>query len=211
MFDVMEMYRQKCVSAAEAVRLVKDGDWVDYGQTCSFPQALDEALALRKEELRDVKIRSAISMLPVQVVERDPAHEAFSFNVWHASALDRHYIDKGLAWFSPMLFRYNGSYYAQGFAPVDVAMVTVSSMDRHGNFSFGLSNCSMQEMLGAAKHIILEVNPNMPRVFGTEGDHIHISEADYIVENDVPLPTPHSPAATETDRRIAANIFPPTL
>ena len=208
MKTVLEQYREKCVTAEKAVELVRSGDWVDYGQTCSFPPALDGALAARREELRDVKVRSGISLRPVQVVEQNPEHRAFSFNVWHASALDRQYMDRGLAWFSPMLFRYNGSYYARGLSPVDVAMVTVSPMDRHGNFSFGLSNGSMQELLGAARNIILEVNPHMPRVFGCEGDHIHISEVDYVVENDVPLPTPPSPAPTETDRRIAANIFP---
>ena len=66
----------------------------------------------------------------------------------------------------------------------------------------------MQELLGAAKHIILEVNPNMPRIFGTEGDHIHISQVDCVVESDLPLPTVSSPAATEIDRQIAGNIFP---
>lgn len=208
MSTAYEQYRSKLLSAEQAVRLVKSGDWVDYSQTCSFPQALDAALAARKGELRDVKVRGAISMLPVQIVEQNPTHEAFSYNVWHASALDRSYIDRGLAWFSPMLFRYNGSYYTRGYAPVDVAMVTVSPMDSHGNFSFGLTNCSLREMLDAAKHIILEVNPNMPRIFGTEGDHIHISEVDAVVECDKPLPTVTSPAATEIDRKIAENIFP---
>ena len=60
--NVQELYARKLVTAAEAVKLVKDGDWVDYSQTCSFPEALDEALAARKGELRDIKVRSAISM-----------------------------------------------------------------------------------------------------------------------------------------------------
>ena len=45
-----------------------------------------------------------------------------------------------MAYHEPMLFRHCGSYYEQGIAPVDVAMLTVSPMDRHGNFSFGLTN-----------------------------------------------------------------------
>ena len=203
-----ELYRQKLCSPDEAVRLVKDGDWVDYSQTCSFPQLLDAALARRKGELHDVKIRNAISMLPIQVVEQDPEHESFTYNLWHASGLDRKYIDQGLAWFNPMLFRYNGSYYERGYAPVDVAMFTVSPMDRHGNFSFGLTNCSMQEMIGSAKHIVLEVNPHMPRVFGVEGDHINIADVDCVVECSAPLPTVSSPPATEIDKKIASNIFP---
>ena len=62
--NVYEEYQKKLVTPQEAVKLVKDGDWVDFSQTCSFPEALDEALAQRRDELRDVKIRCAISMKP---------------------------------------------------------------------------------------------------------------------------------------------------
>ena len=44
MIDVYEEYRKKLVTPQEAVKLVKDGDWVDYSQTCSFPEALDETI-----------------------------------------------------------------------------------------------------------------------------------------------------------------------
>lgn len=43
--NVYEEYKKKLVSAEEAVKIVKSGDWVDYSQTCSFPEDLDAALA----------------------------------------------------------------------------------------------------------------------------------------------------------------------
>jgi len=107
-----------------------------------------------------------------------------------------------------MLFRNCGAYYTKGLAPVDVAMVTVSPMDSHGSFSFGLTNCCMQEMLDSAKRIVLEVNPTMPFVFGSEGDHINIADVDFVVESSEPIPTVKSPGATDLDRVIAGNIFP---
>ena len=33
--NVYEEYKKKLVSAEEAVKIVKSGDWVDYSQTCS--------------------------------------------------------------------------------------------------------------------------------------------------------------------------------
>ncbi|BDF68126.1 4-hydroxybutyrate CoA-transferase [Oscillospiraceae bacterium] len=206
--NVQELYQQKLCTAESAVKLVKSGDWVDYSQTCSFPEALDAALAARRNELTDVKIRSAISMKPVQVVEQDPEHKAFTFNVWHCSGLDRKYVDKGLAYYTPMLFRDNGSYYTKGFAPVNVAMVSVAPMDRHGNFNFGLTNCCMQEIMNVAEHIILEVNESMPVICGSAADHIHISKVDAVVEGGKEIPCVQLPPATEMDRKIAANIFP---
>ena len=206
--DIYCEYQKKLVSADEAVKIVKNGDWVDYSQTCSFPEALDEALAKRRDELTDVKIRNAISMKPIQVVEQDPTNEAFTYNVWHCSALDRKYIDKGMAYFSPMLFRNCGSYYARGYAPVNVAMISVSPMDKHGYFSYGLTNCCMQEMLDAADHIIVEVNEQMPFIYGMEGDHIHISEVDYVVEGHRSICSVPSGSPSTIDRAIAGYIFP---
>ena len=205
---VREEYRKKLRTAEEAVRLVKSGDWVDYSQGLSFPAALDRALAARKGELRDVKLRSAISLRPVQVVEQDPEGESFTFNVWHCSALDRKYLDAGRAFFSPMLFRYCGRYYERGYAPVDAAMVTVAPMDDRGFFSYGLTNCTQQELIDAAKCVIVEVNPHMPVIEGLEADRIHISQVDAVVENDEPFLHPAPVTVSGIDRRIAANIFP---
>ena len=56
--NVYEEYKKKLVSAEEAVKIVKSGDWVDYSQTCSFPEDLDAALAARRDELEDVKVRN---------------------------------------------------------------------------------------------------------------------------------------------------------
>ena len=50
-----EMYRQKLRTADEAVKVIKSGDWVDYGFCAIHPRVLDEALARRAPELEDVK------------------------------------------------------------------------------------------------------------------------------------------------------------
>lgn len=205
---VYDEYETKLCTADQAVQLVKDGDWVDFSQTCSFPSDLDAALARQYGSIKDVKIRNAIAMKPVQVVEQDPTHQSFTYNAWHCSGIDRKYIDKGMAYFSPMMFRNCGSYYQRGQAPVDVAMITVAPMDKDGNFSFGLTNCCQKEMLDAADTIILEVNPEMPVIYGLANDHIHISQVDCVVESTSPICTVANREANEVDKKIADNIFP---
>lgn len=208
MEDVQAVYQSKLCTPEEAVRLVKDGDWVDYSQGLSFPAALDAALAARRDELRDINVRGAISMAPVQVVERDPEGRTFTYNLWHCSVQDRKYMDIGRAFYTPMLFRHCGRYYERGFAKVNVAMVTVTPMDQHGYFNFGLTNCAQREVLEAAEHILLEVNPHMPYVVGLEGDSVHVSQVDRIVESDAPLAHAGPTGVSEIDRQIAANILP---
>ena len=41
--DHSALYQQKLTTAAEAVKAVKSGDWVDYGWCTGTPVALDKA------------------------------------------------------------------------------------------------------------------------------------------------------------------------
>jgi Acetyl-CoA hydrolase/transferase N-terminal domain len=65
------------ISAAEAAGLVHSGHWVDYGVSLGQPDVFDKALAARKAELSNVKLRSCISMKPRAVLEADPEGERF--------------------------------------------------------------------------------------------------------------------------------------
>ena len=49
--DYQKLYQKKLTTAQEAVKVVKSGDWVDYGWCTNMPVALDKALAARKDEL----------------------------------------------------------------------------------------------------------------------------------------------------------------
>ena len=76
--DLHQMYRQKLVTAAEAVKAVKSGDWVDYTTNVCFPTLLDEALAKRRDELTDVKVRGNLLFGPIQIAECDPSRAHFT-------------------------------------------------------------------------------------------------------------------------------------
>ena len=57
-------YSRKKVSAQSAALLVESGDWIDYGMISQIPYLFDEALAERKEDLQNVKIRGAMLLKP---------------------------------------------------------------------------------------------------------------------------------------------------
>lgn len=60
--DFKKMYQEKLVTAEEAAKAVKSGDWVDYGWTTGTPVAVDAAIAKRMPELTDVNFRGDILM-----------------------------------------------------------------------------------------------------------------------------------------------------
>ena len=197
-------YRSKLRSPEEAVKIVKDGDWVDYSSNLGFPVLLDAALAKRRDELHGVKIRGNLMFDTLQAVECDPSREHFHYNSWHLSAYERKLCDRGLCSFSPMIFRNLGWYYKQ-FLTVNVAMMCVTPMDRHGFFNFSCGTGIARDTLDAADYVILEINEHLPRIYGGFDECIHISEVDCVVEGEhaplrqIPLlpPTPEDKAIAE--------------
>lgn len=208
MIDYQEQYRKKFRTPDEAVQIVKNGDWVDYSACLCFPPLLDAALAKRREELWDIKIRGNLIFGPIQVVECDPEQEHFFYNTWHMSGYERKLFDRGLCSFMPMLYRDLGSYYRK-YLTVNVAMISVPPMDKHGNFNLSLMVGVNKAILDKADVVILEINDHLPRVLGGFDESIHISEVDYVVEGPHgPLPQFPSSAPSDEDIRIADNIVP---
>lgn len=184
--DFSQEYQSKLKTADEAVKVVQSGDWVDYGWCTGTPDALDRALARRTDELRDVKVRGGILLKPLAIFEREDAGEHFCWNSWHMGGLERKLIARGCAYYSPLRYSELPRYYRENIQPDDVAMFVVAPMDKHGYFNFGPNASHLMAICETAKHIIVEVNENMPRCLGGMEEGIHISQVDAIVEGENP-------------------------
>ena len=208
MLDVFGQYRAKLRTPEQAVKAVRSGDWVDYSTNVCFPTLLDAALANRRDELTDVKIRGNLCFGPIRAVECDPTREHFHYNSWHCSAYERRLCDRGLCNYIPMIFRNVVPYYRH-FLTVNVAMMCVAPMDKHGFFNLSCGAGIAKGILDKADIVILEVNEHLPHILGGFDESIHISEVDFVVEGEHP-PLPEFPIdpPTEEDIRIADHILP---
>ncbi len=199
-------YHSKLRSAKDAVAVVTSGDWVDYGMTLCQPMLLDAALAERRQELQDVKIRGTLAVAPRQVVTADPAREQFTYCCWHFGGYERKLQDQNLCNFIPMVYRNKPSFY-RNHLDVDVAMVTLAPMDKHGYFSFSLTNSATRAILETARTVIVEVSDKLPVALGGREECIHISEVDYVVEgNHAPIFELPSAEPDEIDQMAARLI-----
>ncbi|KJS12841.1 MAG: 4-hydroxybutyrate CoA-transferase [Peptococcaceae bacterium BRH_c8a] len=203
-----EEYRSKLVTADEAVKAVKSGDWVAYSHFVTTPRVLDEALARRKDELSDVKLRGVCSLYPVHVALADPEQKHFIYNSGFFSGVDRKLQDDGMSFHIPGLYAESPVNIRLGNSPaINVAMLVTTPMDENGFFNFSLSNSYERALCEKAQTVIVEVNRNAPRCLGGDQECVHISEVDYIVEgrNDPLFEIPVHPP-TEVDKKIAALI-----
>ncbi|MBC5685965.1 butyryl-CoA:acetate CoA-transferase [Roseburia sp. NSJ-9] len=206
--DFSQEYQSKLKTADEAVKVVQSGDWVDYGWCTGTPDALDRALARRTDELRDVKVRGGILLKPLAIFEREDAGEHFCWNSWHMGGLERKLIARGCAYYSPLRYSELPRYYRENIQPDDVAMFVVAPMDKHGYFNFGPNASHLMAICETAKHIIVEVNENMPRCLGGMEEGIHISQVDAIVEGENPAigELGGGGPATDIDKAVAKLI-----
>ncbi len=146
---------------------------------------LDKALAARQNELKDVKVRGGVTMWMPEICKAEDAGEHFTWNSWHCSGIDRKIISKGMGYFIPMRYSELPRFYRDGNATVDVAMIQVTPMDKHGNFSYALACSHLADMLDAAKTVIVEVNETFLGLRPHRCE-INIKDVDMVVEGENP-------------------------
>ncbi|MDR1043780.1 MAG: butyryl-CoA:acetate CoA-transferase [Candidatus Adiutrix sp.] len=205
--SIWTAYKKKLVSAAEAARLVKSGDWVDYHFALSSSVELDKALAERRDELSEVKIRGGMRLVPALAVESDPKQEHFIYHSWHLSGYERQLSDRGLAYYIPMIYRNMPLFYRKSLE-VDVSFCAVSPMDENGYFNFSLTNSASAAICEKARKVVVEVNEKLPRISRGRENGLHIDQVDLVVEGpspDLPLLVP-APFG-EIEDRIASLII----
>lgn len=207
---MLNHYSSKCVTPETAVeKAVRDGDWVDYGFGGGYPELLDRALAKRKGQVKEVKIRGGLVIHPrIEVVEADPEQESFHYYSWHIGDYERKLQSRGLCEFMPMILRSLPDLYRR-YLRVDVAFVPVSKPDAEGYCGLGISNYAWRTIFEHARTVIFEINEHFPCLHGVDGSHrVHLSEADYIVEGEhEPLPQRSYKEPSPIDIAIAKNVM----
>lgn len=177
-------YNKKLTTPEKALELLENGDVIVHSMCVAEPAKLLTAYAnrVRHGTLEDT---SVYTLIPMQHSRNsylaDDVIEKINVNTMFASAYDRDKVREGLSHFVPNEF-YQVPRLATEFMEMNVALISVSPMDSHGYFSFGVSNDYTTLAARKAKRLIIEVNPNMPRVFGDS--ILHISDVEAIVECD---------------------------
>ena len=174
----------KLVEAGEAVKPIARGQRVFIGSGCGEPQLLVEALTRRAPELSDVEICHILTVgtAPYAAPEY---RDAFRHNAFFIGHNVRGAVGEGRADFIPIFLSEVPGLFYSGRLPVDFALIQVSPPDEHGYCSYGVSVDVVKAGAECARHVIAEVNPNMPRTLGDS--FIHISRIDAVVESTGPV------------------------
>lgn len=203
-------YQEKLMTAAQAVQLVPKRGNISIGMAVSEPPLLLQALEKRINRSEN----EAIETLNVYYMHSEQASRETIFKCEYLHIIKPHpfffgkteraLLEKHPLPFVPANFSNVPGIIAD--AGIDTFMVMVSPMDKSGLFSCG-TNCDYTiPVARTAKNLLVEVNPNMPRVFGDSC--LHISEIKAIVESKLNLPEVPTRPITALDRQISEHIIP---
>ncbi|MFH1059941.1 MAG: acetyl-CoA hydrolase/transferase C-terminal domain-containing protein [Pseudomonadota bacterium] len=201
-----DLYRQKLTTHQAAAARLRDNDRLVIALSMAEPRGLLGAIAQRLAA-GDLKKLRVFSLLPLkhamETVLRPELADCVEATTGFVSAGERGLVAAGLNYFAPNHFHQVPRLLCEEMG-VDVTVTTVSPMDRHGYFSFGTANDYTSTTARAGRLLMVEVNPQMPRVFGAS--LIHVSEVDLIVEHDGPLNQFPNPTPTPEDAVIGKAI-----
>jgi len=193
----------RMISAEEAVMAIKSGDRVFLQTAAATPKRLVNAMVGRASSLRNVEIVSLHTEGDAPYV-RPEYRDSFRLNAFFVGKNVRSAVQCGDADAIPIFLSDVPSMFYNDILPLDVAMVHVSPPDRHGFCSLGVSVDVTRAAVHTARHVIAQVNPNMPRTHG-EG-LLHVSKIDSLVEVDEPLTEVLCHELTDAERQIGLHI-----
>ncbi len=182
--SVTESYASKTMSAQDAVKLVKNGDYIVVPSGVGEPPALLTALSEQRHGFKDVTVSQILAMRKYAYI--DPQTVANVRNVaYFLGSATRSGGKEGWVDFLPSYFSEMPSMIERGHIPADVVFSMASPMDAHGYFSLSLGADYTMAAVAKARAVVLEVNTNVPYAYGN--CHVHISQVTALVESTEPV------------------------
>ena len=181
---ILELYQQKRLVAADAVRHVRNGDFIIVPTGVGEPPSLLTELSAQRRDFLDVKVAQILAMRKYAYIDPSTTEHVRHVAFFYGSAT-RAGGQEGWVDFIPNYFSEIPAQIERGQIPADVVFSMASPMDAHGYFAVSLGADYTMAAIAKARAVVLEVNPNVP--FACGNCHVHISQVAAVVESTEPV------------------------
>jgi 4-hydroxybutyrate CoA-transferase len=196
-------YHRKLMTADDAVRAIESDMRVYVHGNAAFPQLLLQALVRRSPRLQNVEVMHLLGFGEAAYTRPEFAGN-FRHNALFVGPNVRNPVQEGRADYIPVHLGEIEGLFLDRNVEIDVALLHVSTPDRHGYCSLGVAVETTLTAARCARIRVAQVNDRMPRTFGNT--FMHVSEFNAIVECSQPLPELVPEPATEVQKLIARNV-----
>jgi acyl-CoA hydrolase/GNAT superfamily N-acetyltransferase len=193
----------KLVDAQQALAAIKPGNRIYLGTGCAAPRGLIATLETMEQAPADLEFVSFLTTLSSPDNGGAPSTRYRHRSFFVGSDI-RDLASSGRLDYVPISLEEVPALLANGRLPIDVALLQVSAPDERGFVSLGVSVDLTPAVLNVARHVIAEINPQMPRTHGASS--VHVDRFDALVSVDTPVTEYRHPPAGETADRIARYI-----
>ncbi|MBF0310027.1 MAG: GNAT family N-acetyltransferase [Magnetococcales bacterium] len=182
---------------------LKSGQRIFVGSNAATPHALVGTLMDQAAHFSDVEIVHILT-LGATPWAHSRFRQSFRVNALFLGKETRDAVAAGVADYTPCFLSEIPSLFNQGVLPLDVALIQVSPPDVHGYCSLGVAVDIVSAACKSARHVIAQINPNMPRTYGQS--FIHKDRIDAAIWQEAPIPELPVPEADEVTDRIGRYV-----
>lgn len=175
----------KYQTAEDAVKIIQHGNRVFVHGSAATPLVLLKELLKRSGELKNVELIS-ITTLGDAGFNHPNFGKSFFMNSLFVSQNVREIVNSNYGDYIPIFLSEIPLLFEKSILSIDVALIHVSTPDKHGFCSLGTSVDIARSAIKHAKHIIAQVNSQMPRTHGDGIIHINDIHALVQVNDDLP-------------------------
>ncbi len=199
-----ETYKERCVSAEEALSHIKDGEMLVPAHNSAEPKYLFQKLCEMKDNWNQLGILQGLNIGDAPYAQDDMYPTFIDWSFFPGSK-NRNYVNTGRGQMIPMHFYAQPKAMREGNVPVDVGFLQVTPPDEDGYVWMGTSCDQVRVILDKARINIAQVNSNLPHVMGET--KIPVEDIDYYVEYDEPIyEMAKIPEGDEVAMKIGKNI-----
>lgn len=175
---------------------LKSGNRIFIGSGAAVPNALIDNLIANSKQLHDIETVHILT-LSENVWAKAEHKDLFKVNSLFIGGKNiREAIAEGRGDYTPCFISDIPRLFNENSLPLDAALIMVSPPDEYGYCSLGVSVDIVSSAVKAAKYVIAQINPKMPRTNGHSFVHLNQIHAWMNVAQDLPQIIP-----PEFDRR----------
>lgn len=195
-------FNSKIISVEEALEKVKTGDVIVTGLGSSEAGLFMGKLHTIADRVSDVTVTNCLPMHPSEIYE-EKYKDSFRVSGWfYAPQMRKAHGNGNMAYIPNHL--HLAAWKRLFHKKPDIYVGVATMPDKHGYVSLSLGNTYEKRMIEEAKLVILEINPNMPYVFGDI--QVPVSDVDYMIKADYKPPVIPDAPFDEKDARIGKFI-----
>jgi acyl-CoA hydrolase/GNAT superfamily N-acetyltransferase len=203
-------YVQKRCTAEDAIGHIRPGQRVFIGSSCGEPQHLVKTLSEATAWFTDLEIVRLMSLetAPLSLIADRTRNQRLNIRTFYNGSAKSSQLAEKSRFLTPLNLSAVPRLFQSRRLPIHVALIQATPPDDFGWMSLGVSVDITLAAASSADLVIVQVNPEMPRVLGRS--FIHVNDVHLVVEKQEPILTlpsvPESEAANTISRLIARLI-----